>query len=336
MFETLKSLFQQIEFSPTSVLILGVGLGVLLTVYGVFGVFSGPDPVARRMARGKHAAPQTGSGVAPGQLVRNKTETPTGFLKALLPSDAKELTQVERQLAQAGITGRHAVRNYYLMRVVLGLVLPGVLVALVFLARSDLIILPPAIDGFVNALGQKQILQVLALLIGIGFFGPALWLRDKVTKRQNAISAAFPNALDLLQISVEAGLGFDAALLRVATEISPVAPEIAEELFTVHNEIRSGREREKALTDMAMRTGVDEVRSFANVVLQSIRFGTSMSSALTSYASEMRIARETRAQEMANKLPVKMSGVMASMMLPALILLAVGPTVIRYIRFFTH
>ena len=88
------------------------------------------------------------------------------------------------------------------------------------------------------------------------------------------------------------------------------------------------------MQDMAGRTGVEMVKSFANVVQQSMQFGTSMSDALTAYAEEMRNYREMRAQEMANKLPVKMSAVLASLMLPALILLTVGPVVIRYTRYF--
>ena len=102
----------------------------------------------------------------------------------------------------------------------------------------------------------------------------------------------------------------------------------------VQLEIAAGGEREKAMMDLADRTGVDEVNSFANVVLQSVRFGTSMSDALQIYANEMRLSRELKAQEQANKLPVKMSAVMSALMLPAMILLIVGPVVIRWMNTF--
>ncbi len=88
------------------------------------------------------------------------------------------------------------------------------------------------------------------------------------------------------------------------------------------------------MRDMADRVGLDSIRSFASVVQQSIKFGTSMSVAMTTYADELRQTRELRAQEMANKLPVKMSAVMASLMLPALVMMTIGPVVIRYIRQF--
>jgi len=148
------------------------------------------------------------------------------------------------------------------------------------------------------------------------------------------IEQSFPNALDLIQISVEAGLGFDAAMTRVANEMVHSAPALCREFRTVQLEISAGAEREKALMEMAQRTGVDEVSSFANVVLQSVRFGTSMSDALQIYAQEMRLSRELRAQEKANKLPVKMSAVMSALMLPAMILLIVGPVVIRWMNTF--
>ena len=102
----------------------------------------------------------------------------------------------------------------------------------------------------------------------------------------------------------------------------------------MQRQVQAGRSRDAAMQDMAHRIGLDVVYSFANVVAQSIQFGTSMSTALATYSEELREYRETKAQEMANKLPVKMSAVLASMMLPALILLTVGPVVIRFIRYF--
>ena len=168
----------------------------------------------------------------------------------------------------------------------------------------------------------------------IGFFGPALWLRSKVDFRQMEISESFPNALDLMQVSVESGLGFDAAMTRVSNEMEMSAPAISQEFRLVQLEVSAGGDREKALLDMATRTNVDEVASFASVVLQSIQFGTSVSEALTTYATEMRITRELKAQEMANKMPVKMSGVMAGLMLPALFLLILGPIAIRWTNTF--
>ena len=145
---------------------------------------------------------------------------------------------------------------------------------------------------------------------------------------------AFPNMLDLLQIGIEAGMGFDQALLKVAVEMQTVSPEMSEEILIALSEIQAGRDREVALMRMARRTGIDEMSSFVSVVLQSSRFGVPLSAALTTYSEEMRELRELRAQEKANKLPVQMSAVMASLMLPSIAGLILAPIIIRYVETF--
>ena len=235
----------------------------------------------------------------------------------------------------AGIVGQNAVAKYYSLRIFLAIILPGIYLGLLVLRQSTFVPLPEFITGFIDGQSQLMTYYVLTGLVVIGFFGPALWLRSKVDERQLEISESFPNALDLMQVSVESGLGFDAAMTRVSNEMEMSAPAISQEFRLVQLEVSAGGDREKALMDMAKRTNVDEVASFASVILQSIQFGTSVSDALTTYASEMRIARELKAQEMANKMPVKMSGVMATLMLPALFLLILGPIAIRWMNTFS-
>lgn len=325
------ALFGQIETAgvpPATLFILGVGLGAMLLVFGLFGAFSGKDPVLRRMEAQGRRRPA----VADAGILRDRAEDPKGLMKTLIPTDTKERSDVERQLSLAGFPGPHAVRNFYLIRLGLGLVLPGLLVGAIWAIRTGAVAAPDPLVALFGGLDSARLAQILSAIVAVGFFGPALWLRSRAAERRRAIEEAFPNALDLLQISVEAGLGFDAAMIRVGNEMKVSAPAVAEEFLAVQHEIQAGRTRERALVDMAGRMGVDEVTAFANVVLQSMRFGTSMSDTLIAYAAEMRRARELRAQEKANRLPVYMSGVMATMMLPALVLLTVGPVVIRYLR----
>ncbi|WP_347312264.1 type II secretion system F family protein [Defluviimonas sp. SAOS-178_SWC] len=329
MFDALATFLLNAGLTPQTLIVLGTGIGAMLVVFGLSGTMAGKDPVLRRMeaqARRRPIADDAG-------LLRHKSADPKGLMKTLIPSDRKERTEVERQLALAGFTGPHSVRNYYLLRLGFGIILPAALLALIWAARTGMISLPEALDSRIGSLSQVRIFQILSVLVGIGFFGPAIGLRSRAQERRRAIEESFPNALDLIQISVEAGLGFDAAMIRVGNELEKTAPAIAGEMLAAQREIQAGRSRDRALLDMAGRTGVDEVTAFANVVLQSMKFGTSMSETLTTYASEMRRNREFRAQEMANKLPVKMSGVMASLMLPALLLLTLGPVVIRYMRY---
>ena len=221
------------------------------------------------------------------------------------------------------------------MRILLAVGLPGIYLALLALRQNTFVPLPEFFTDFVDGQSQLMTYYTLTALVALGFFGPTLWLRSKVDLRQLEISESFPNALDLMQVAVEAGLGFDAAMTRISNEMEISAPAISQEFRLVQLEVSAGGEREKALMDMARRTNVDEVSSFASVVVQSVRFGTSISDALATYASEMRITRELKAQEMANKMPVKMSGIMAALMLPALFLLILGPIAIRWMNTFS-
>lgn len=315
--------------SPSSLIVIGVGLGAMLFVFGIASTLATSDPVLRRM----EAQRKPGSKSADRALLKHPSKDPTGLMAALVPSDRKQRSDVERKLAIAGFTGVHAVRNYYLVRAIAGLVLPMLPLALISLWRIGAINLPLPAEGLLSAMTPLRTFQVTCLLVAAGFFGPALWLRGKAAERKRAIEESFPNALDLVQISVEAGLGFDAAMVRVGNEIADVAPALSNELLMAQREIQAGRPRDRALLDMAARTGVDEMTSFATVVLQSMQFGTSISATLTTYAAEMRRTREMRAQEKANRLPVQMSAVLATLMLPALLMLTLGPVVIRYLRY---
>lgn len=315
--------------TPSSLIVIGVGLGAMLFVFGLASTFKASDPVLRRMV----AQRKLSSRGADRALLKHDSKDPTGLMAALIPTDRKERSDVEQKLEIAGLTGAHAVRNYYLVRAVVGIVLPALALALVSLWRSGAIPLPPQIDGLMSGLTPLRTFQMTCILVALGFFGPTIWLREKVDRRKRAIEESFPNALDLVQISVEAGLGFDAAMVRVGNEIEDVAPALSAEFLAAQREIQAGRSRDRALLDMAARTGVEEVTSFATVVLQSMQFGTSISDTLTTYATEMRRSREMRAQEKANRLPVQMSAVMASLMLPALLMLTLGPVVIRYMHY---
>jgi len=307
-----------------------VALGGFVTILGIAGSFAKPKTVLSRIAR--QSVRQNTSSFEAGLLMPSDMD-PKGILKTFIPGDREERTQVQRQLAQAGVTGPHALRNYYLVRLCLGILLPAVIMALSYLSRTGAVGLPQGLSEWFGALSQSQLLLYLSVLVAVGFFGPVYWLKGRVTERQRAISESFPNVLDLLQISVESGLSLDAAMVRVANESAATAPAISAEFLTAQREIQAGRSRDRALLDMANRCGVPQVVSFANVVLQSLQFGSSISDALAVYSEEMRVTRELQAQEMANKLPVKMSAVMASLMLPSLLMMALGPVVIRYIRY---
>jgi len=330
MLQQIESFAVQWGMSQQSLAILGIGLGAMLAIYGLAGAFAPRDAVLRRLAA---QAPHARSNPVEAGLLRPASIDPKGLMKSLIPTDRNARSQVQRRLAEAGMRGPHAVRNFYLARAILGLVLPLALIGTIALLRVGDITLPGGLGAALVGMSSTALLEVLTLLVGLGFFGPAWWIRSRAAARRDAIRLAFPNVLDLLQISVESGLGLDAAMIRVANETQKIAPAISEEFLILQREIQAGRPRDRAFADMAERTGVEEVASFVGAVQQSLQFGASISDALMTYAEEMRTTRELKAQEMANKLPVKLSGVMAAMMLPALIILAIGPVAIRFLRY---
>jgi tight adherence protein C len=321
---------EALGISPNLLMLAAVGAGALLAVVGVAQVMSDKSIAATRIAQ--HGRPRSS-----GQrhaLIKDEDSRASEFAAAILADDDRQRVQVQRELARAGLRGPHAVRNFFMFRVTLGLLLPGLFLLLLALAQVGSPALPDVLTDWLNGLGRVATMICLALLCYVGYVLPGAWLDRRVAERKWRIEASFPNALDLLQISVEAGLGFDAAMTRVAQEIAPVAPDLSEEFLIAQAEIQAGRDRSKALMSLANRTGVETIASFVSVVLQSIQFGTPMGDALTTYSKEMRVFRELRAQEKANKLPVKMSAVLASFMLPSILLITVGPVVIRYIRYF--
>ena len=335
MLDQISALSLSLGVPDQTIIIAGVGLGVLLVILGISAIAGERNPAADRIAalQDDRRSARAGRG-----LLNAENKDPTGVWKAMVPNDMAQRAEITRKLARAGRNGPHALRNFILLRVILGVVFPAVLIGLVMMARTPGLALPLGpLWQPIDWLAEKPdmtLARIVIVLVAVGYFGPAKWLDAKAGQREQKIREAFPNALDLMQVSVAAGLGFDAAMTRVGNELAEISPEIAFEFLTVQRQVAAGRSRAEAMEDMAQRTGVDTVRSFAGVVTQSMTLGTAMSEALSAYAVEMRAVREMNAQEAANKLPVKFSGVLASLMLPALIMLTVGPIVIRYIRFF--
>jgi tight adherence protein C len=263
------------------------------------------------------------------KLLRDIAGGGDGLLdRVFVPTAEQERSKLRRDLAHAGFRSPDAALTFNLIRFGAGLVLP-MAVATVYLFPTKM---PAGLLALLPQLQMAQVMLVCGLIIGVGFYGPGIWLAGRASDRRLRIENSFPNALDLLQVGVEAGMAFDAALARVGEEMRSSAPEVCDEFRVVQTEILAGRDREAAYRDMADRLGIDEAFGFVNVVSQSIRFGTSMSSALLTYSAEMRQRREMRAQEKANRLPVLMSAVMAGLMMPALLIVTIGPVVLRYLE----
>jgi tight adherence protein C len=171
-----------------------------------------------------------------------------------------------------------------------------------------------------------QALMYTAIGAGLGYLLPGIWLGQQIKKRKKNIVKALPDALDLLTISVEAGLAFDSALQRVTEKWDN---ELAKEFKRVLTDTRLGRARRDALKDMAMRCGVDDVQTFTAAVIQAEQLGVSIGKILRIQADQMRVRRRQRAEEAAQKAPIKMLFPMVFLIFPALFVVILGPAVPR-------
>lgn len=175
---------------------------------------------------------------------------------------------------------------------------------------------------------------VLYLLIGalVGCYLPNVLLHLAMRRRVREMFESFPDAADLLLICIEAGLGMDAALTRVAEEIRLKSHALAEELHLTNLEIRAGGTRESALHNLALRTGVEEIVTFATMLNQADKFGTSIGDSLRVFSEDLRQKRQARAEELAVKIPTKMLFPLVVFIFPAIIMVIMGPAIIRLIR----
>ncbi len=165
-----------------------------------------------------------------------------------------------------------------------------------------------------------------------GFYAPQLWLSTAIQKRKERIIDGFPDALDLMVVCVEAGLGLDQAIARVGEEISIGHRDLGDEFQILSLELRAGLTREQALRNLNERTDVDEIRSLVALLIQTDRFGTSIGQALRVHSDSMRMNRRLKAEEMAAKLPVKLMGPLILCIFPALLIVIMGPGVILLMK----
>jgi tight adherence protein C len=180
--------------------------------------------------------------------------------------------------------------------------------------------------------GLMKLYFTTVVAAAVGLYLPVLIIRIKADRRREEIINSFPDALDLMLVCVEAGLGLEAAFTRVGMEMTESHPRIAEQLGSVVLEMRAGLNREDALRRMADRAGADEIRAFATLLIQSTKLGSSIAQTLRVYASEMREHRRLRAEEKAHRLPVLLSIPLVTCMLPVMIGVLMLPAAIRVIR----
>lgn len=220
------------------------------------------------------------------------------------------------QFLQAGIRHAQARLWYFGAKTVLPLAMAALAYA-VFGAASQ---------------SPLELMFLVSLAALVGTYLPNLLLHRRARQRQRRIFEDFPDASDLVLVCMEAGLGLDAALSRVAEEIRTRSPALAEELHLTNLEMRAGASRHQALHHLALRTGVEEIATFALMLKQADRFGTSIGDSLRVYSEDLRHKRMVRAEELAAKVPTKLLIPLVLCIFPSIIMVVLGPAVIRILR----
>jgi len=307
-------------FAGQEILFLAlVFLAVVLGVIGAIIMFR-RDPVSRRYAAGAgQAASGGGQSIRYNSPINNLSPALAKFQAAFKPRDQRATSEMRMRLVQAGYYNPRAVETYYAARIVLSLGF-GVI---------GLIVAPllPNKDATIN------IVPFLAVLgAGLGFVLPMLVVNRRVSGRQLSVQESFPDALDMLLVCVEAGLGLSAAIERVANELEKAHPVLSEHFKLFGLEMRAGANREDALRNFGDRIGISDVQSFVTLLLQSQELGTSLSESLRVHAYEMRQKRLLRAEEKANKLPAKLVLPLGFFVFPCMLIVTGTPLAIRIIR----
>lgn len=236
-----------------------------------------------------------------------------------LPDEGAESSALRRRFLHAGIRQASAPTAYFGAKTVLALSLPMI----VFVGMNLALPTPPR---------GATLLFVLLLAAATGYYLPNVWLQRRVQRRQRELFEAFPDALDLMMVCMEAGLGTEAAMTRVADDIEHQSLVMAEELRLVNLELRAGAGRERALRNLAIRTGVQEIDSFASMIIQAERFGTSIAQALRVHASTLRTRRRQQAEEAAKKVAVKLLFPLIFCIFPTMMIVLLGPPALQLMR----
>jgi tight adherence protein C len=301
-------------------LIITISIFVCVTL-GVMAVywlmFRPPSAATERLKRMGEAA---GGATLPAPTVL--TEDPSGGafaervagpLHRIAPPSAAEARKLQKQLMQAGYRSESAPVLYRSLQLASLVLFPA------FVALGCALVGRPL----------NSALQWILAAFVVGFFLPRVVLNRMIAGRHLRLRWGLADALDLLVVSVEAGLGLNAALVRVCDELKGVHPDIAEEFELTNLEIRVGRDRDEALRNLAERTGVDDLRSLVAMLIQSDRFGTSIARAVRVYADSLRTKRRQRAEQAAQKAAVKLLLPLALFLFPTLFIIILGPAALN-------
>lgn len=239
-------------------------------------------------------------------------------LNRISPISAVDAEKLQKKLLQAGYRSPDAATAFRAIQIVLTLAAPTLAVTLCFILDQPL----------------SNFLIWAVIGAAVGFYLPRYILRKKTLRRQQRITWGLADAMDLMVVAVEAGLGLNAAINRVGEELKNIHPDLHQELELVNLEIRVGQSREEALRNLAERTGVDDIRSFVALLIQADRFGSSIGKAVRVFAESLRTKRRQRAEQTAQKAALKLVFPLTIFLFPVIVLVILGAALLNLIDLF--
>jgi len=296
-----------------------ISLGLFVVLMAVISLYG-----YRRYAKPARVYQQLGVPAAlENPAIDKRDENDPGLLVTVIqqigeqvPVSPQDAMAARHELIAAGFRGDGAVAILYGIKIVLC----AALLILAFALRTE-----------VTANPILRIVLVMAAGL-VGYFGPGLYLERMADQRRDVLRLSLPDALDLMVISVEAGLALDQAIQYVGRELAVTHPDLSDELGLVNLEIRAGKRRPDALRHLADRTGEKEIGKLVALLIQTDKFGTSMGESLRSHSDFMRVRRRQEAEERAGKVGVKLVFPIFFCILPAMLLVAAGPGLLQVFK----
>jgi len=238
--------------------------------------------------------------------------------EAAKPKNEADLSHVRKTLARAGYRRHEAIFAFYGAKVLCAILLPVVFALVRFSGTAPV--------------SSALTLVVFVIMAVAGFYLPHLWVMLKISGRKAKVSEGFPDALDLMVVCVEAGLGLDAAIDKVGEELRMSNKVLSEEFQLLNLSMRAGQGRQDALRGLGARTDLEDVHNLVTLLIQTYRFGTSIAQTLRVHSDTMRTKRHQRAEALAAKLPVKLLFPLIFFIFPSLFIAILGPAVIQIYR----
>jgi tight adherence protein C len=272
------------------------------------------DPARERLARLWRDAKSAAPAIPFRQKQKERAERVLQDVGKIVPPSTKDVSRTSFLMIRAGYRRQESILAFQGAKIILPLLFLGLV--------------------WFTGLYHLNPILVLAVAAVVGYLLPDFWLTTRIRSRQKKIVRAMPDALDMLTVCVEAGLGLDQGIYRVSQEIQITCPELSDEFKLMNMEARFGKGRADAMRDLGTRTGVDDIKTAVAMLIQTDRFGTDLARALRVHSDTMRLKRRQRAEELANKASVKMVPPLVFFIFPAMFVVILGPAVITLMRTF--